>query len=58
MGFLNSASENPSQYISVTISVTIYDGLPSVDLRSGEPLARSPGPADHAIMAHHGVQLV
>lgn len=49
MGILNSAPENPSPYISVTID----DGLPSVGARSGEPLARSQGPADHAIpMAH------
>jgi hypothetical protein len=51
MGILNSAPENLSQYISVTIS----DGLPSAEARFGEPLARSRGPADHAIMAHHGV---
>jgi len=53
MGILNSAPENPSQYISVTID----DGLPSVEARSGGPLARSPGPADHTAMAHNGVQL-
>ena len=53
MGILNSAPENPSQYISVTID----DGLPSVEARSGEPLACSRRPADHAIMAHNGVKL-
>jgi hypothetical protein len=46
MGFLNSAPEHPSQYISVTID----DGLPSIEARSGEPLPRSRGPADHTIM--------
>lgn len=43
MGILNSAPENRGKHISVTID----DGLPSVEARSGEPLARSRGPADH-----------
>lgn len=46
MGFLNSAPENPSPYISVTVD----DGLPSIEARFSEPLARSRGPADHTII--------
>jgi len=55
MGILNSAPENPPENPSQYISVTMDDGLFSVEVRSGEPLARSQGPADHAIMVHNGV---